>query len=177
MSNEQDDEGDVPLGDHGLGSFKSIGEAAGIAVSAMYAAWLTESPIEGLMATALTPRILAAGGLVLFKCEIIAGTKIDDDQLRLILQSQIAEYRVDFELFRYLNGRKRSLIIECDGFDFHERTVQQATSDRRRDRYFLRTGVPTLRFTGWELTKDARACAEEVVAYWTSFYDPIWTPG
>jgi len=54
--------------------------------------------------------------------------------------------------------------IECDGFDYHERTKQQAAYDRSRDRELLIAGVPTLRFTGSEIHADAHRCAMDVIA-------------
>lgn len=153
----------------------SIAQAAQAAMDTMYAAWLTESPIEGLLASALTPRILAINGLVRFQHQIIAGTQGNEPQLRLTLQAQRGEYRVDFELAYWpAGGPLKKMVIECDGHDFHERSVEQATRDRRRDRYFLAEGIPTFRFTGWEITRNAGACADEIMKFWESCTGVRW---
>lgn len=56
----------------------------------------------------------------------------------------------------------RKLIVECDGHDFHERTKEQASRDRSRDRLAQDLGYQIHRFTGSELWRDPWACAEEV---------------
>jgi very-short-patch-repair endonuclease len=153
----------------------SIADSARAAMDTVYAAWRTESPIEGLLASALTPRILANGGLLLFQHQIIAGTQVDQPQLRLTLQEQRGEYRVDFELaYHPRGGPLKTMVIECDGHEFHDRSVEQATRDRRRDRRFLAEGTPTFRFTGWEITRNAGACADEIMKFWESCTGRRW---
>ncbi len=71
----------------------------------------------------------------------------------------VDRYRVDFLLV----AANSSVAVECDGHDFHERTKQQASSDRARDRALLRLGLPTLRFTGSDLFHRADECAVEVI--------------
>jgi very-short-patch-repair endonuclease len=76
----------------------------------------------------------------------------------LIFTNQLIllKYRVDFAF------EAQKLIVECDGHDFHERTKEQATRDKRRDRDLLKLGWRTIRFTGSEIFKDPDACAKEV---------------
>jgi len=67
----------------------------------------------------------------------------------------------DFLCFRI--GSKHPIIsIEVDGFEFHERTQEQAAGDRRRDRLLLRWGIPTMRFMALELMRDPEACVSEI---------------
>lgn len=73
----------------------------------------------------------------------------------------ISSYKLDFLL---LCGFTNAAIgIECDGHEWHERTKEQASSDRARDRAILRLGVPTIRFTGSDIHRDADGCALEVM--------------
>lgn len=74
-------------------------------------------------------------------------------------------YRVDFAIATSVLGEPRRVIVECDGHDFHERTKEQAAYDKKRDRDFLAYGYTVLRFTGTEIYKNARECAQEVVKY------------
>lgn len=53
--------------------------------------------------------------------------------------------------------------IECDGHEFHEKTKDQATRDKRRDRAIQMEGVPIYRFTGSEIFKNPASCAKEVL--------------
>lgn len=65
-------------------------------------------------------------------------------------------YRLDFAIPRLL------VAVECDGHTFHERTPEQATYDRRRDRALQSAGWLVLRFTASEIEADAAARADEV---------------
>jgi REase_MTES_1575 len=56
-----------------------------------------------------------------------------------------------------------SVAIELDGHDWHERTKEQAASDKSRDRALAKLGWHTLRFTGHEVYADASACVRDVV--------------
>ena len=73
-------------------------------------------------------------------------------------QLEVAGYRIDIAI---VHGGIR-LAVEADGFDFHERTPQQAEHDRSRDRVLVRAGWTVLRFTGSEVRRDAAQCAAEV---------------
>lgn len=56
-------------------------------------------------------------------------------------------------------------VVECDGHDFHEKTKEQASSDKRRDRELQLAGYHVLRFSGADIYKDACACAAEVMKF------------
>jgi very-short-patch-repair endonuclease len=69
-------------------------------------------------------------------------------------------YRLDFLLFDGISA----LGVECDGFDFHDRTKQQASADRARDREMLRAGLSVVRFTGSDIHRDVNFCALEALS-------------
>lgn len=73
----------------------------------------------------------------------------------------IATYKADLVLA--LDEGDTLVAIECDGHEWHDRTKQQASSDRARDRELLRLGVSTLRFTGSDIHHNATACAVEII--------------
>lgn len=73
-------------------------------------------------------------------------------------QVAVGRYALDLLLWSH-----SVLAIECDGHDWHERTPEQAAHDRRRDRAVLRTGIPTIRFTGREILRNPDGCAIEVI--------------
>lgn len=70
-------------------------------------------------------------------------------------------YRIDILLVSVYG--EAFLAIECDGHKFHERTKQQASSDRARDRAMLINGMPVVRFTGSDIHRDSNQCAKECV--------------
>jgi hypothetical protein len=74
--------------------------------------------------------------------------------------------RVDFAIFiPGLTHNFPLVIIECDGHEFHERTVEQASKDRKRDREFQKYGIPVLRFTGTDIVRTSAELAEEVAEF------------
>lgn len=108
-------------------------------------------------------------------------------KVQVMPQMQIGDYRVDFAITSrasvYVNSAEHgdangiahayvylpTVIIECDGHDFHERTKEQAARDKKRDRYLQSSGNPVLRFTGSEIYRDAWGCASQV----TDFIDQV----
>jgi len=54
------------------------------------------------------------------------------------------------------------VVVELDGHDFHERTPEQAQSDKSRDRELQAKGWHVLRFTGREVLRRPEECLEEV---------------
>lgn len=89
----------------------------------------------------------------------------------LFCQHKIGNYRVDFAFLVYEKSFELSSktepnlkwVIECDGHDFHEKTKEQATSDKKRDRYLTANGWKILRFSGSEIYKDAYGVAVEIL--------------
>lgn len=84
-------------------------------------------------------------------------------------QTQIGKYRVDFLLIgrhfpppNFDRPKEARIVIECDGHDFHERTKEQAERDKKRDRELIARGYTVLRFTGREIWRDPRECADQV---------------
>ena len=71
-------------------------------------------------------------------------------------------YRVDFAVVDPSAGT--FVAIECDGYEFHERTKEQVQRDKARDRALTAAGWRVLRFTGSEVWSDPAACVREIVA-------------
>lgn len=94
------------------------------------------------------------------------------DEFVVTPQFQIGDYRVDFLVKTCMDIRDdlkytASVVVECDGHDFHERTKQQAAHDRKRDRFIQSKGYKVLRFTGSEIWANSFACAKEVMKHLT----------
>lgn len=79
------------------------------------------------------------------------------------------KYRVDFmvEFVRFNRdggeGNIYKFVIECDGHDFHEKTKEQATRDKKRDRDLMENGITVIRFTGSEIYDNPYRCARSAV--------------
>lgn len=57
-----------------------------------------------------------------------------------------------------------SLVVECDGHEFHDRTREQASHDRARDRAMAFAGLQVFRFTGSDIYRGPMKCAREALA-------------
>lgn len=83
-------------------------------------------------------------------------------------QAQLDKYRVDFLIIagpRLSNKELVYVAVECDGHEFHERTKEQASRDRARDRALQSMGSQIFRFTGSEIYRDAGKCVSEIVNF------------
>lgn len=87
-------------------------------------------------------------------------------------QFKAGKFRIDFRVRIQLYDPTtknwdfiKSVLVECDGHDFHERTKEQAQRDRSKDRYFQKSSMPLLRFTGSEIYADPFRCATEVIEF------------
>lgn len=92
-------------------------------------------------------------------------------------QQEIENYRVDFEVCNYgclLNSdgsqqKPVSVIIECDGHNFHERTEKERRYEKKRDRYLQSRGYKIFHYTGSEICKNALNIAAEIISFITNF--------
>lgn len=53
--------------------------------------------------------------------------------------------------------------LECDGHAYHDRTPEQASHDRKRDRDFQDMGITVLRFPAFEIHDNPHHCAREAI--------------
>lgn len=59
--------------------------------------------------------------------------------------------------------RRGRLLVECDGHDYHDRTKEQASRDRERDRRLTSGGYTVFRFTGSDIHNRPAATAGEIL--------------
>lgn len=133
----------------------------------------TESPIEQLMAVALSKRV----GNMTFPAALRHQAIV---MPQMGIECAKKKYRADFLLLVgdiSDHDEMLKIVVECDGHDFHEKTKQQATRDKRRDRDMLAAGYNVLRFTGQEVWKDPLACAKEVSSTIRSLHTEKWGRG
>lgn len=143
-------------------------------------AWsLCESPIEKL----LVPHLLTVETVMGSTCQAMPANSTPEQHIETLKilpegwmlkpQAVIAPWRVDFlcQLIDH-GGAIKSIVIECDGHDYHERTKEQAAHDRKRDRDLTARGFTVLRFTGSEIYKSPAKCAADVAAV----FHEAWYP-
>lgn len=131
---------------------------------------LVESPIEGILLAEMLRRPI-------FMAEQGTG-----EGLFITPQYPVGPYSADFVVTarEYVGPltvppktKSRRIAVECDGYEFHDRTREQAQHDRVRDRYFAAEGLTVLRFTGAEINRDVRACVDEIQDVALSGGEPI----
>lgn len=103
--------------------------------------------------------------LAMFRCMhyILSGFE-EDMRLQITHQARVLNYKVDFLIAS--SAGVPLLVIECDGHDFHERTKEQASKDKSREREILAaTLLPMMRFTGSEIWSNTFECATEAICF------------
>jgi len=125
--------------------------------AALMVAWQLDS--DGWFQPRGGPLVLSGDDRQEYKVYVRAGDNI------LIPQYRIAGYRLDFLLMHHIaGGRYWKAAIECDGHEFHEKTKEQASRDKARDRAITTENIAVFRFSGSEIHRDAFACAAEIIA-------------
>lgn len=85
-------------------------------------------------------------------------------------------YRLDFLLSEFHPESEEfaggaALNVECDGHEFHEKSKEQASKDKARDRAVQASGIAVMRFTGSEIYANPRACAKEAIETFLALMD------
>lgn len=88
--------------------------------------------------------------------------------LYLTIQTPIGGYKLDF-LFA-VDVPNISCAIEIDGHDWHEKTKDQASTDKKRERKLLSLGIPCMRFTGSDVFTNPDGCAKEALDIFFNYY-------
>lgn len=116
-----------------------------------------ESPIEQIFITAFELYIMfnKKKDIFLFsQKEIIANGK---------------KYVVDFYFEEDENVNKfntdKKIIIECDGYEFHQKTKEQVQKDNEREYNLKMEGYEILRFSGTQIYNNPFKCAEDTYNY------------
>lgn len=78
-------------------------------------------------------------------------------------QVNLVAYIPDFVIFGRRRKRYFGVVVECDGHEFHEKTKEQASRDKLRDRRLLRAGWHTIRYSGSDIWRDPVGCAEDAI--------------
>ena len=91
--------------------------------------------------------------------------------LKVDPQFEIGKYRVDFKVSYYRNEgdsqSSKTVLVECDSQQFHERSESERRYEKQRDRDLQKCGYKIFRFTGSEITKDPYKISSEILEYLT----------
>ena len=158
-----------------LDQFKALRHAAAEALRSAQTFDIHKHVVQALWSKADSP-IERAMGQAIACCEALNGGRpaivvlngqahLTSGSLIVAPQYVLGSYRVDFAL--RFEGTRRQLVVECDGFEFHDRNIEQAAADKARDRFLLKSGWPVMRFTGSEITRQLDLCLADIVEFLT----------
>lgn len=124
-----------------------------------------ESPIEQLLA--LEMKVLNIEQMSLYN-PFIEDVIITNQEN---IEAQGEKYRADFSVAVIYKKDKNSrkdiyyhfFVIECDGYEFHQKTKEQVEKDNIRTRNLQKKGYDVIHFSGSEIWKNPRKCAKEVI--------------
>ena len=77
-------------------------------------------------------------------------------------KKDISGYKPDF-LISFNWYYQLQFAVEIDGHEWHEKTKEQASNDRKKDRAYLKNLTIPIRFTGSDVYHDAMNCVRETM--------------
>lgn len=117
-----------------------------------------ESPIEQMLAIAMK-RIQMEN---ILKYNPYIDIVAIDNQAEIMCNDK--KYRVDFLItVDYKEQEYKFFIIECDGYEFHQKTKEQVERDNKRQRLLQKEGYEVIRFSGSEIWNKPLRCANEIL--------------
>ena len=126
--------------------------------------WAFERAVVSVLAASFPPERWHTAYLGIDNTGFLEFPPLDRAGLIVGREVPVGPYWADFGvLARAPGGTPTRSAIECDGHEFHQKTQQQATRDKARDRYFASVGVTTIRFTGLEILSNPIGCAHEAL--------------
>ncbi len=147
-----------------IGNYKN--EMFNVGVSNEIEDFKIESPIEQLLYIALKTLVDINMD---FADPLFIDGKLFLDGVNIYPQFKIGKYRVDFKISYYSNHQKKehqkSIIVECDSQQFHDRTEPERRYEKKRDRDIQKLGYKVFRFTGSEIVKNPFEVAAEILEY------------
>ncbi len=74
-------------------------------------------------------------------------------------------YRVDFCLCLEQFDTSYDIVVECDGYQFHQKTKQQVKNDNEREMRLKLLGYDVLRFSGSQIYENPIKCANDILDF------------
>lgn len=81
----------------------------------------------------------------------------------------IADFLFETDEFVNRFNTNKKIIIECDGYEFHQKTKEQVQHDNEREYDLKMAGYEVLRFSGTQIYNNPIKCAEDTYNYIMKF--------
>ena len=110
--------------------------------------------------------------ILLFAFNVVCVLRSDDihdfyiemrPQYEIIFKNH--KYYADFLVFAEIFENDVNFVVECDGYDFHQKTKHQVKRDNEREYNIKMSGYDVLRFSGTQIYVDSFKCANDIVDY------------
>lgn len=116
-----------------------------------------ESPIEKILYIALIKEIKKTN----YYWYIDAQTEIECDE-----KTYRADFTIEYDEICNNNlDENFKLDIECDGYEFHQKTKEQVRKDNEREYNLKTSGWDILRFSGSQIYNEPTKCAKDILKY------------
>lgn len=116
-----------------------------------------DSPIEQIFITAYD-----------MYCTILNKTRFYlDSQKEIIVNGKkyFADFVFEFDSCINHYNIERPLVIECDGYDFHQKTKEQVIRDNERELALKFAGFDVIRFSGSQIYRNPLKCVDDAYKY------------
>lgn len=123
-----------------------------------------KSPIEQIFMTAFEAycKLENKKNIYLFpQKEVICNEK----KYYIDFEFEADEYLTHLIFGEEIKNEKFKLAIECDGYEFHQKTKEQVQRDNEREYDLKMAGYEVLRFSGTQIYNDPLKCAKDTYNY------------
>lgn len=121
-----------------------------------------ESPIEQIFITAFELFTRDKKTIYLFEQEKI---KYKDKTYYADFVFKADDYLSWLLFGNKIKNPSYKLVIECDGYEFHQKTKEQVQKDNERELALKMAGYDVLRFSGTQIFNNPLKCAEDTYNY------------
>ena len=85
---------------------------------------------------------------------------------QMTIEDNHKTYRADFGINIYdFKDDEIVFVVECDGYEFHQKTKEQVKHDNEREMRLKLLGYDVLRFSGTQIYENPMKCANDIIDF------------
>ena len=116
-----------------------------------------KSPIEQIFITAFDLYIAQEGKENIFL--------FSQAPIEIGKKKYVADFLFEYDPYVNQYDTDVKIVIECDGYEFHQKTKEQVQHDNEREYDLKMAGYEVLRFSGTQIFNNPLKCAEDTYNY------------